>query len=272
MAFPTVATSNSGTNAATTTHTLNLPASVAVGDLLIAMFATDLAPTFTWPSGWTELVADNPNGINCKAGARYRIADGTEGASISITTDASEESAYVTLRITGHAGAGTPPQGASVIGNDADPNPPALTPTGGAKDYLWIESYGLDFDAPAATYWSTSYTGIAAPDQGAICCAAAYRQLNAASENPGVMHGAFADDWVAMTMAVHPAEILGGRVSRAFHPGRGPSDQARFYKSARSTFIPAAVASGTRPAMLHGIGAGRAGTILGLHGIEQGHA
>jgi len=60
MAFPFISTQtggNSGANA--TSHTINLPAGIGVGDLLIVVFSTDGdAGTISgWPSGWTSLVA-----------------------------------------------------------------------------------------------------------------------------------------------------------------------------------------------------------------------
>lgn len=211
MSFPTIGTSaTSVENADETTHDVSLPASIAAGDLLIVLFTSDEAPTFTWPGGWTQLVADTANGTTVKTGVRYRIATGSEGATIQITTDTGQQSAHQSWRIpAGQHNAAVAPEAAVATGTSATPDPPNLAPTGGAKDYLWIEGFGVDTDDATVNYESTNYTKIAivssAGATAKVACAAAYRQLNASSENPGTMTCDASEEWIAFTIAVHPA-------------------------------------------------------------------
>jgi hypothetical protein len=222
MAFPTIATTaTDGQASNTTTHVFDLPAGVVSGDLLIMIASFNQNPSTTWPAGWTQLFSTNAAG-DIKHEARYRIADGTEGATITITTGASIQSSSVALRITGHAGAGMPPQaGTPSTGSSAAPDPPALTPTGGAKDYLWIECCGGEGNQPAGVYASTNYTGIVAHGVGGGSSGAttevAYRNLNAPSENPGAMTIGDNISWVAGTLAVHPVSAVQAYVDL---PGR----------------------------------------------------
>jgi hypothetical protein len=210
-AFATIDATNSGANAATTTPTLNLPSGIAAGHLLILLLVTDGNPAVTNWNGYTEVNSLSCPASACRAAWAYRVADGTEGASVTITIAASQETGYITLRIGGHGSSTTAPQGASATGTSATPDPPSLTPTGGPKDFLWIEFFGADDDDETATYWTTSpdaYTGIdqvQCATSGTICMiAAAQRPANATTENPGTMAMAASEEWTAITIAVHP--------------------------------------------------------------------
>lgn len=58
MTFPQVAAVNGGNNNVDSTdHTVNLPASIGAGDLLLVFFASDSDgdPIITFPESWTEL-------------------------------------------------------------------------------------------------------------------------------------------------------------------------------------------------------------------------
>ena len=91
----------------------------------------------------------------------------------------------------------TPPQAAAVetTGTSTTPDPPNLTPTGGAKDYLWIWAGGWEGEqtsppagSPTGGNYANNIIGANSDTAGAVTTncrvALATRNLNAASENP----------------------------------------------------------------------------------------
>lgn len=201
-----------------TSHDVSLPSGIVSGDLLIVKFTTsggDGSTTITWPPGWTQFFnVAVENGTRVRLAAAYRQADGTEGATIIVTTSRSGDSAHHAYRISGAENpAVQPPQAsAGATGNSNSPDPDSLTPTGGAKDYLWLAISGHDdgndgYILPAPT---TNYTNLLANESSGaagVSAGSARRELNAASQDPGAFT---LDDtnthyWVAATIAVYPA-------------------------------------------------------------------
>ncbi len=206
---PTVQdTANSAQTSNTDTHTVSLPSNISAGDLLIVFFAVDANPTITWPTadGWGVIFSQANGNVN-KLEIGYKIADGTEGASITITTDSTQNSAHIANRITGHDLYGAPEVSSGATGNSTAPNPDSLTPTGGAKDYLWFAVEGNDDGRDPASAYPGSYTGgqtMASGGSGGTNVAVARRELNAVSEDPGTFTIP-SETWVACTVAVHPS-------------------------------------------------------------------
>jgi hypothetical protein len=149
-------TNTSGESTDTTTHTVSLPTGVSGGDLLIVFFACDANETVTWPTadGWSSIFHQT-NNVTLDIG--YKIADGTEGSTITVSTGSIEQSAHISYRITGYDSDRAPEVSTGATGNSTAPNPDSLTPTGGAKDYLWIAVEGNDNES-AATGYPGSYT------------------------------------------------------------------------------------------------------------------
>mgnify|MGYP001578964609 CR=1 FL=1 len=220
MAFPIVESSVSSDTGTVdgSSHTVSLPSGIVSGDLLVAMFSTDSVfpggVTVTWPAGWTEFAAQDANDNLEQLHVAYRLADGTEGASITVTTSSNQMSCAVVYRISGALVPATqPPEAASISGTSTNPDPPNLTPTGGAKDYLWIAVAGTDnsasvnaFEGYPASYASNQHTDFNNSTGGATI-AAATQNLNAASENPGTFTQG-SEQWAAMTIAIHPVAAI----------------------------------------------------------------
>src|SRR5574337_187068 len=218
MAFPTVAGTNTHVDLNVTSHVINLPASIAAGDLLIAKLGYGVTSnTLTWPAGWNAITngaVEETTGGTEGIEVRYRLADGTEGASITVTSSAQCRSESQSYRITGAADPGTQaPEAANAIGTNSSADSPSLTPTGGAKDYLWLSFVSASRQATANDFTGapTNYSNLltAANTTTGVSLttgASAERQLNAASEDPG----AFATGtgltvaWAAVTLAIHP--------------------------------------------------------------------
>jgi hypothetical protein len=144
----------SATPADSTSHVCALPAGIAVGDLLLAVVVVDGDAAMTWPAGWTALTnGAGASGTAVRSEARYRIANGTEGANITVT-GASEAWVSRTWRITGHNG--TAPECAAATGTSADPTPPSIGSQAYSKQTLWIFHMSWD-NRPAFSFWPTPY-------------------------------------------------------------------------------------------------------------------
>lgn len=207
--FPVVEDVDGGNTAATTNHTVNLPA-IVTGQMLIVLFSIDTNTVVTFPGGWDNLF-DDVNGANNRFGAWYRIADGTEGATITVTSVGNEESAHTSFSISHYQG--VPECGTSATGASVNPDPPNLTPSWGAQETLWIACAGIDrAGAETITAYPANYTD-GREDQYTAAgtttsVGTARRELNAASENPGTFTLDNISNWIANTIAIAPASII----------------------------------------------------------------
>lgn len=209
-------TAESATTTAGTSHTITMPSGIVSGDLLlVCLDKGSTAATINALAGWTELLDENSgNGLYIA----YRLADGTEGASITLTSSASTRDATIAVRITGAIDPATqaPQIGSTSSGTSTTPDPPSVTPTGGAKDYLWVTFFGGAGEEADDDTWSdtppTNYSP--SPPLQKACgtvgtnlggkIALAYRNVNAASEDPGTFAQDVSTAWRAQTIAVHP--------------------------------------------------------------------
>lgn len=217
MTFPVIAASAITTLAwpgSGNPQPVNLPQGIVSGDLLVVAVTPRGAGIPTWPAGWTRFT--NPDSSTPAMAVAWKIADGTEGATVNVTASFVNISA-VALRITGHD-AGSPIFASSYVaglGTDELVDPASLTPAGGAKDYLWLEVGG--HEAQTIERWisavvSANYTEVARSDFTGNFprTIIGKRELNAASEDPGTMNfnsGAADDGFAkrALTLAIAPA-------------------------------------------------------------------
>lgn len=216
MAFPTSRSQivTNGT-ASSGTPSVNLPATIRAGDTLFVFFRSSAGGAIGWPAGWTELLDESTDASANQEAAAWRKADGTEGATISLTSG-SGKFAAVAYCIQGAADPTiTPPQFSTIAtGTATEPNATAVTPTGGAKDYLFLTVYGMEGEQTGVTSYPANYTGAQlfanSGTAGAVTTnctiGSATRQLNASSDDAGVwdVTGTL-DDWSAYTFAFHPA-------------------------------------------------------------------
>jgi len=206
-----IATRNGGNNAVNNTdHTVNMPAGVESGDLLIALFSADGNSAITFPGGWTQLY-QQANGVSVISGVWYRVSDGGEGATITVTTGAAEMSGHTTFRITGYYG--TPEVGVVATGTSVNPNPPNLAPSWGAENSLWIAVCGYDVGNSGSliSAYPAGYTDGRDDRPSAIeggASGSANLTNNNAAENPGTFTITFAEEWVANTIAIAPSQSI----------------------------------------------------------------
>jgi hypothetical protein len=192
-----------------------MPSGIVAGELLILFCRVAENDDPDAVSGWTSFFGPINAGGSSDDWNRFfwRKATGGEGSSVGWTTGTNMRTVSMCARISGAADPTvTPPQMAHTFGGfGANPNPPNLTPSGGAKDYLWLAGFGSDRDFggdPPATAPS-GYSGW--NDYGATSGSATsstnlgfgYKQANAASEDPGVVT-LTSSWWLAFTIAIHP--------------------------------------------------------------------
>ncbi len=205
MAFPVVeGTATSDEASDVTAHVVTLPGSIVSGETLVVWIGgiKFTSVTFSPPGGWTEL--DDTYVSKTGAAVLYRIADGTEGGTITVTSSSAVKSGSVALRI---SGAGDTPEIAvfGAASNSNSPDPPNLTPSWGSADTLWLASGVSSQGKHSAT--PANYTDIIkSPVWNSFGQTfVARRELAAASENPGAFTIDWSGDlWVAQTLAIEP--------------------------------------------------------------------
>ncbi len=201
-----------------TTHNVQMPATVNSGDLLMVFISSDGTPDFTTPSGWTGFFFWNSwAGSGNKFSMWAKRSDGTEGGTtVNWATNVAEKAAAQVYRITGWRDSGTITndiEWANAGATSTTPDPPSLNPVNwDVEGTLWIASYGAE-DNDDLTSYPTGYSGgtftksDAALSTTSTSMASAWRNLAAASEDPGTFTTAASKFWIASTVAVRPAVL-----------------------------------------------------------------
>ncbi len=205
--FPTVEAVNGGNDLANLlNHTVNLPAGIVADELLLVVFTSDGNEAIGWPGGWVELFEEQL--AACTLAVGYRIADGSEGATITVTTGNAQMTSHTSYRISGYFG--VPEVGAATNGNSNIPDPPNLAPSWGARSTLWFAVVGYNDGRFIINAYPVNYTDgrlDRSNDVEGVGTGSARRELNAAAENPGTFTLQAAGIWVANTIAIGPAEL-----------------------------------------------------------------
>jgi hypothetical protein len=215
MAFPAIPTGTRvvvGTQAdATATRTFPSLTGLTKnsGDLLLAIIVAYQnssgagAPGGTvfsaWGAGFTEFCDQmTTNGTTMAIAAAYKWSNGTETGTFTVTQAATPtgHAAFILLSIQGPHPTTVPETGTIADGTTAAADPGSLNPAGwGTEDTLWIAvaasgetSAGGAFTGVASAptnYTDYAETGISSDVVGGVEGAVAFRQLAAASEDPG---------------------------------------------------------------------------------------
>jgi hypothetical protein len=224
MTFPVyVSASTINTdNAAGTSHAVNLPAAVDVGDRLIAVLHTSgAAGGITWDDAtvgaWTQIYNLDTSSADSSGACYERIADGTEdAAALTITTVNSIASQAVVFRVSGaHASAAIEVATLNTI-NSASHDPPLLTPSWGAQDTLWLALAGQEggtrwYSGFPADYVDTGYFNHEALPGAVI--GYAWRSINATSQDPSTFTSSATNRCIVATLAIRPV-AAGGSTGR----------------------------------------------------------
>jgi hypothetical protein len=212
--FPYIVATNSTDNSTVSaSHTIDLPASITEGDLLIAVVgvADSASQTITWPAGWDDTgvntVIEQDNGNTIRLAARQRIADGTEGSSIAVTLVTAVRGVAASLRIK----QGTRVSGSVATGTSTDSNPPSHTPPQGVVDGLWLalslnNNANTTIDAYPAGY-DAAVEIAGTPLISNRLLSIRRRHKDAASEDPGGFTLSASRVWIAATLNVYLAPV-----------------------------------------------------------------
>jgi hypothetical protein len=225
MAFPSIAgTPLVGTDAAaTTSRTVPLDAAATAGQLIVIFIASNadagtVTHTFDGGAGTKEFennYSSSPGAISTFSMWTRPATGGETG--ITVGTGVSTRASWVPYRLDP---GGTSPTWTVAVSGVATtfgtaPDPPSLTPPGGAADFMW---FGLAFwDAQGfgqtATAAPASYLDLRTPTSGntnvSAGIATAHRFLNAATENPGPFTLSSGADAEGMTAAIKVVATAG---------------------------------------------------------------
>jgi hypothetical protein len=236
MAFPTIPTTAAGrvlsNTQANTSGTRTFPSLSGLtknsGDLLIAICvvyqssAGAGAVFSSWGGGFTEFLDVGGGTTNMSIGAASKISTGSETGTFTVTQAATitGHAAMFLLSIPGASQSIIPVAGTITHGTTSDADIAALNPpTWATLDTLWIAVAGSGETGSAGSYLGvvsaptnyTSYvdTGISGDVVGGVEAAVAFRQLNAASEDPGPFSTDVANARnSAILLAVCPAQTV----------------------------------------------------------------
>ncbi len=206
--FPSVqAWTSSAEPSNSTSHSVSLPSGINEGDLLIVFFSCDGTSTVNWPGDWNSIFHQS-NGSTLDIA--YKVAGASESSPITVGTGSSEQSAHIAYAITGYDYYQAPQVSTGALNSGTSPDPDSLSPTGGAKNYLWIAVESNDDGRSTTSAYPGNYPiqQRSQPSANSIHganVAVASRELNAASENPGTFTISTSENYVACTVAVHPA-------------------------------------------------------------------
>lgn len=196
-----------------TTNKIAIPNDdLRIGDLLIAaQRQTAGGGSFTWPTGWTELADSTADASVDAMTIAYRVVsfDANESYVVIPTYSTTlDRSVGVCWQF---RNAGTPQIGSIVSQTTSTPNPPSLTPSGGANNYLWF-AFTSHEGAHTITAFPTSYdlyqgSIVGTSPAGGNACASiawAFRELNASVEDPGTFSYSASEDNMSTTIAIPP--------------------------------------------------------------------
>lgn len=215
--FPSVRSSASTIiSSNTTTFTVNEPPTVEATDQIVYVINADAGSgrTITPPAGvttrgkWTSGFTKTTELFTADS------VDGTEdGGTLNFTLNASAEGVCFAFAISSMlSNSSIQAVGTEVVNTGtSSPDPPNFTPTGGSKKWLWLAHFGGRDDDALVTAFPANYThhtiqgrtgnGINA----SMTAGCAFRQLEAASENPGAFTLDDPEYIGAVTIAIEPA-------------------------------------------------------------------
>ena len=219
MAFPVVLSLTSTVDSSSgSADVADMPATVNSGDLLVAFMYSNVNNTHTAATGWTKIGESASNATVRRVSVHAKSADGTEGGGTATFghTSGSDVALFYVYRIqtgtwSGNALATAVQAGFDNSTSSGDPDPPSLSPSYGAADTLWLiggkgSVFGGTTVTPPTGYTDSSIISVSNFYQ----LSTARRELNASSEDPGVLDHATNSAWIGATVAIEPAAAAGG--------------------------------------------------------------
>jgi hypothetical protein len=150
MAAPVIAATADNEATASTTPSATLPSGISSGDLLLVLCSAGGSATWQSISGWS-LDGGVPGAIY------YRVADGTEGSSVTLSMQNAQKASFISLRITGAASSNYYFTTGSQNAGAPTATTPQLSPSYGTADYLFISALNYD-GTPTVSSYPSGYT------------------------------------------------------------------------------------------------------------------
>jgi hypothetical protein len=232
--WPIISANGTSSSASGTSHAVSI-GSPTVGELSIIFvnfYNTTDSPVITWATGYTQIfqkTSSHAGGHYQTAGAAYKVAIGTEGATVTVTTSSAATGTHGYYRLTAGTYSSTLiTSGTAATGDSNAPDPPSCIAAHENANCLFIAFGALTFDgASTGTFitYPTNYTNGQLAVRVADKCAmgVASRYLNATSDNPGTFGIGPANPWIAQTICIYPgkatastAGITSGEMKRTY--------------------------------------------------------
>lgn len=211
--FPVVAGTNTSSRTTQTSgqHVISLPSDIQVGDLLLIFWSdgTNSGTDPLLPNDYTLLYSTESE--NSYFAIWYKIADGTEGATVSTTNSFGERSAHVTYRIAAGTYIGIPYYNDNT-GSSSSPNPPDFNPGQGVEKFLWIASAHANEASNVSSIpndfeneLNIRTSGSTSNDDEHAQMVTAQRFLEASSQDPTSFSFSQTVTWASLTLAIQGA-------------------------------------------------------------------
>jgi hypothetical protein len=216
VGFPQVSRTTQQFATAAQAHLVQMPATVDAGDLLAVAICFKGTATLDGggPSGWTQKHSYTIAGSQASYVFVKDAVGDEDGTTVDFNTNLSFTAAAQIFRITDWSGdiadviAGTPVEESGSVNTG---NPPSVTTGGAAAKNLFIELIFLSDDEETIGSFSSNYTNGASTVAGAganagVTVATAWRELEAASDDPGTVTiaGGATEFFVSNTIVVQP--------------------------------------------------------------------
>ena len=190
-------------SAAGTTPSCTLPSGISSGDIIVVFVGVDGSPTASI-SGFTQQIAESAWAASASYFVFSKVADGTEGSSVTLTLSASE-TACVSIWAISDATQISFSSAATSTGS-VNPDSPSLTSGFGNVTTFWISSFATDNGTPTIASFPSGYSNgqslsysnsFASPRLGV-----AGKIAQAATENPPQYTISESHNWCAVTVAI----------------------------------------------------------------------
>jgi len=164
-------------------HTFDYPAGMAVGDCVLvtvrgAAFA-DAPDVSEFSETFVEL---SQNGTaRSEQNTYYRIVDGTEGASVTITISNERKFGISVFHVTEFTGLAAD----IVVATASGANPPSLAAPSGATNFMWMAGITWQADGVAPSGYPSGYTGTSYLDCLGAYTAWGFKTSDISPEDPG---------------------------------------------------------------------------------------
>jgi hypothetical protein len=192
-------------------HTVNLPdGSNIVGRFLLVCVSADGTPTFTWPTGWTELLDSSSS--NVSLGVAYREIDGTEGFdgsndTILVTTSDPEVTTHISYLIENASTSSV--EISAISSTNTNPNPPVRAPTSGYDSYCFVAINAHDHGSTQTTGYPSGYVNNQQINTGSTSgcgIGGAHLIKTTDSEDAGQFTISATRNWIAATISIINSE------------------------------------------------------------------